>query len=184
MPLSAGYRNRMGECTRARHGITVSNSGQPDQSRISARFEDILCKLKRRRVIERAYPHTVKALPADINFGDGHGIFPPFAISSLPGDSLGGLQRFERAQLQVSVSLSSRFASRLTSRRRYCLDADRGSTGFSETQSEGSTIRKINQATVVEGAPVVDPEYHCPLIAEVNHPYIACLLYTSPSPRD
>ena len=122
--------------------ITVSTSGQPDQSRISARFEDILCTLKRRRVIERAYPHTVKALPADINFGDGHGIFPPLAISSLPGDSLGGLQRFERAQLQVSVSLSSQFASRFTSRRRYCLDPDRCSTGFGETQSKGSTIRR------------------------------------------
>jgi hypothetical protein len=83
MPLSAGYGKKMSEFTRARHRITVSTSGQPDQSRISARFEDILRMLKRRRVVERAYPHTMKALPPDINRGDGHGIFPPLAVSGL-----------------------------------------------------------------------------------------------------
>ena len=81
--LSAGYGNKVGECTRARHGITVSTSGQPDQSRISARFEDILCTLKRRWVIERTYPYSMKAPPPDINRGNGHRIFPPFAVSSL-----------------------------------------------------------------------------------------------------
>ena len=83
MPLSAGYVNKVSEFTRARHRITVSTSGQPDQSRISARFEDILCTLKRRWVIERTYPYTMKALPPDINRGNRHGIFPPLAVSGL-----------------------------------------------------------------------------------------------------